>query len=171
MNIRLTRRTALLGALALPAAARAQGAVRLTLGHGAAPGNPRSLAAERMANALRERSGGRIELRVAGSAQLGDDAAMVTALRTGTLDISVNSQGATSSVLPELAALGLPFLFGSPAAAYRVVDGGAAFPPPTATCCAPLRRKPAPTSASCRWPQTPACWASSRATARSASTA
>ena len=48
---------------------------------------------------------------------------MLTALRTGTLDMSVNSQGASSAVLPELAALGLPFLFPSSAAAYKVVDG------------------------------------------------
>lgn len=121
-----TRRAVLLGAagtLAAPSVLRAQAPVRLTLGHGAAPGNPRSLAAERLAALLKERSNGRIEMRVAGSAQLGDDAAMLTALRTGTLDISVNSQGASSAVLPELAALGLPFLFPSAAAAYKVVDG------------------------------------------------
>jgi tripartite ATP-independent transporter DctP family solute receptor len=76
-----------------------------------------------MAALLRERSNGRIEMRVAGSAQLGDDAAMLTALRTGTLDMSVNSQGASSAVLPELAALGLPFLFPNAVAAYKVVDG------------------------------------------------
>ena len=126
MTITTTRRAALLGAaglLAAPGLVRAQGQVRLTLGHGAAPGNPRSVAAERFAATLRERSNGRIETHVAGSAQLGDDAAMVTALRTGTLDMSVNSQGASSAVLPELAALGLPFLFPDAAAAYRVVDG------------------------------------------------
>ncbi|MEN0073693.1 MAG: TRAP transporter substrate-binding protein [Paracraurococcus sp.] len=126
MNIRTTRRAALLGAaglLAMPGLLHAQGQLKLTLGHGAAPGNPRSLAAERMAALLKERSNGRIELRVAGSAQLGDDAAMLTALRTGTLDLSVNSQGAASAVLPELAALGLPFLFADATAAYGVVDG------------------------------------------------
>jgi TRAP-type transport system periplasmic protein len=126
MNIRTTRRAALLGAaglLAMPGLPRAQAQLKLTLGHGAAPGNPRSLAAERMAALLKERSNGRIELRVAGSAQLGDDAAMLTALRTGTLDLSVNSQGAASAVLPELAALGLPFLFADATAAYGVVDG------------------------------------------------
>ena len=104
-----TRRAILLGAastLAAPSIVRAQSQVRLTLGHGAAPGKPRSLAAERMAALLKERSNGRIEMRVAGSAQLGDDAAMLTALRTGTLDFSVNSQGASSAVLPERAALG-----------------------------------------------------------------
>ncbi|NOG69088.1 TRAP transporter substrate-binding protein [Roseicella sp. DB1501] len=126
MNIPTTRRAVLLGAaglLAMPGLLRAQGQLKLTLGHGAAPGNPRSLAAERMAALLKERSNGRIELRVAGSAQLGDDAAMLTALRTGTLDLSVNSQGAASAVLPELAALGLPFLFADATAAYGVVDG------------------------------------------------
>ena len=127
MTVRTTRRAVLLGvtgALATPSILRAQSPqVRLTLGHGAAPGNPRSVAADRMAALLRERSNGRIEMRVAGSAQLGDDAAMLTALRTGTLDMSVNSQGASSAVLPELAALGLPFLFPNAAAAYKVVDG------------------------------------------------
>ena len=48
---------------------------------------------------------------------------MLTALRTGTLDMSVNSQGASSAVLPELSALGLPFLFPNAASAFKVVDG------------------------------------------------
>src|SRR4051812_41235632 len=64
MNIAITRRAALLGAaglLATPAILRAQGQLRITLGHGAAPGNPRSLAAERLAALLKERSQGRIE--------------------------------------------------------------------------------------------------------------
>ena len=109
--------------IAAPAVLRAQGKVRLTLGHGAAPGNPRTVAAEQLATLLRERSNGRIEMRVAGSAQLGDDASMLTGMRTGTLDMSMNSQGASSAVLPELSALGLPFLFPNAAAAYKVVDG------------------------------------------------
>src|SRR3712207_969518 len=128
-NSGITPRVALLGAaagsgvIAAPAVLRAQSKVRLTLGHGAAPGNPRSLAAERFAELLRERSNGRIEMRVAGSAQLGDDASMLTGLRTGTLDMSVNAQGPISSVVPELAAFGLPFLFPTSQAAYRVIDG------------------------------------------------
>jgi TRAP-type transport system periplasmic protein len=126
--MRITRRAVLVGVsiggvLGAPAVLRAQGQVRLTLGHGTAPGNPRSLAADRMAAQLRERSQGRIEMRVAGSAQLGDDLAMLTGLRTGTLDMSANSQGPASGIVPELAALGLPFLFSNAAAAYKVMDG------------------------------------------------
>lgn len=73
-------------ALLLPALACAQ-AVKLTLGHGAAPDNPRHLASLKFAELVKARSAGRIEVQVAPSAQLGDDAAMVTALRTGALDL------------------------------------------------------------------------------------
>ncbi|MFC7478444.1 TRAP transporter substrate-binding protein [Dankookia sp. GCM10030260] len=126
--ITATRRTLLAaaaGTLAAPATLRAQGQVRLTLGHNAAAGNPRTIAADRMAQLLKERSNGRIDLRVAGAAQLGDDLAVLTGMRTGTVDMSVNSQGPISTVVPELAAFGLPFLFATSQAAYRVIDGTA----------------------------------------------
>ncbi|MBB5693848.1 TRAP transporter substrate-binding protein [Muricoccus pecuniae] len=124
----ITRRGALLGLaagglLAKPGVLRAQGQVRLTLGHGTAPGNPRTVAADHFASVVRGRSNGRIEVRVAGAAQLGDDLAMLTGLRTGTLDMSVNSQGPVSSVVPELATFGLPFLFATSSAAFRTIDG------------------------------------------------
>ncbi len=67
-------------ALAFPLAAQAQ-ATKLTLGHGAAPGNPRHEAAVKFAEVVKAKSAGRIEVQVAPSAQLGDDAAMVTAVR------------------------------------------------------------------------------------------
>ena len=76
---------------------------KLTLGHGAAPGNPRHEAAVLFAERVKAKTNGRIEIQVAHSAQLGDDAAMVTALRSGTLDMSANSQGAIANVVPEYA--------------------------------------------------------------------
>jgi tripartite ATP-independent transporter DctP family solute receptor len=96
---------------------------KLTLGHGAAPGNPRHEAAVHFANAVKQKSGGKIEVQVAPSAQLGDDAAMLTALRSGTLDMSANSQGAASTIVPEYAAFGMPFLFTDPAQAFKLLDG------------------------------------------------
>lgn len=110
------------GALFLPLAVQAQ-AVKLTLGHGAAPGNPRHEAAVKFAEALKAKTAGRIEVQVAPSAQLGDDAAMVTALRTGALDLSANSQGAVANAVPEYAAFGMPFLFSTAASAFRLLDG------------------------------------------------
>lgn len=122
----MQRRFLALAALALGAAtltaAHAQ-TTKLTLGHGAAPGNPRHEAAVKFADAVKARTGGRYEVQVAHSSQLGDDAAMVTALRSGTLDMSANSQGAVANVVPEYAALGLPFLFNDIQSAWKLLDG------------------------------------------------
>lgn len=115
-------RAALALAATLAFGAQAQ-TVKLTLGHGAAPDNPRHVAATKFADTVKARTGGRIEIQVAHSAQLGDDAAMVTALRSGTLDLSANSQGAVSSVVPEFSALGLPFLFSDVQKAWSLMDG------------------------------------------------
>ncbi len=117
---RATLVAALMGAGSL---AFAQAPVKLTLGHGAAPGNPRHEASVKFADLVKARSNGRIEVQVSPSAQLGDDAAMVTALRTGALDMSANSQGAVANVVPEYAAFGMPFLFADLPQAWRVLDG------------------------------------------------
>ena len=111
-----------LAAVAAAFGAQAQ-ATKLTLGHGAAPGNPRHEAAVLFAERVKAKTNGRIEIQVAHSAQLGDDAAMITALRSGTLDISANSQGAIANVVPEYAAIGLPFLFSDVQKAWQLLDG------------------------------------------------
>jgi tripartite ATP-independent transporter DctP family solute receptor len=128
MTMQLTRRHVLAGTasvLAAPAVLRrrALAATTLTLGHGAAPGNPRTLAAEAFAKLVNEKSEGRVTVNIAGSEQLGNDVAMLTSLRTGALDITANSQGAASGLVPELATLGLPFLFKDSTAAFKVLDG------------------------------------------------
>jgi TRAP-type transport system periplasmic protein len=118
------RRAALVAALfGASTIVLAQSVTKLTLGHGAAPGNPRHEASVKFADMVKTKSNGRIEVQVAPSAQLGDDAAMVTALRTGALDISANSQGAVANAVPEYAAYGMPFMFSSPAQAFKLLDG------------------------------------------------
>jgi TRAP-type transport system periplasmic protein len=128
MTMHTTRRRLLAGTslvLAAPAIIRrrALAATTLTLGHGAAPGNPRSVAAEEFAKLVEQKTNGNVTVNIAGSEQLGNDVAMLTSLRTGALDITANSQGAASGLVPELATLGLPFLFEDSAAAFRVLDG------------------------------------------------
>jgi len=119
----LIRRTVLATALLAASGFAAAQTVKLTLGHGAAPGNPRHEAAVKMAEVAKAKSNGRIEIQVAPSAQLGDDAAMVTALRTGALDLSANSQGAVANAVPEYAAFGMPFLFSSLEQVWKMLDG------------------------------------------------
>ena len=119
----LIRRTVLAAALLAAAGFASAQTIKFTLGHGAAPGNPRHEAAVKLAEVLKAKTNGRIEVQVAHSAQLGDDAAMVTALRTGALDMTANSQGAVSATVPEYAAYGMPFLFSSAAQAFKLLDG------------------------------------------------
>lgn len=116
------RRATVIAALAVAAPAFAQ-SVKLSLGHGAAPGNPRHEASVKFAEVVKAKTAGRVEVQVSPSAQLGDDAAMVTALRTGALDLSANSQGAVANVVPEYAAFGMPFLFANLGQAWKLLDG------------------------------------------------
>jgi tripartite ATP-independent transporter DctP family solute receptor len=117
-----------IGALILAALMSASGlvsaqTVKLILAHGNPPDNPRHIASLKFADTVKAKTGGRVEIQVAHSAQLGDDAAMITALRSGTLDFSANSQGAVSTVVPEFSALGMPFLFSDVQKAWSVMDG------------------------------------------------
>jgi tripartite ATP-independent transporter DctP family solute receptor len=50
---------------------------------------------------------------------------MLTSLRTGALDLTANSQGPAAGLVPEVAALGLPFLFVDNVAATKVLSGPA----------------------------------------------
>jgi tripartite ATP-independent transporter DctP family solute receptor len=119
-----TLAAAALAALALLGIPAAQAeTIKLSLGHGAAPGNPRHEASMKFAELVKAKTAGRVEVQVSPSAQLGDDAAMVTQLRTGALDLSANSQGAVAAVVPEYAAFGMPFLFSSLPQAWKLLDG------------------------------------------------
>lgn len=123
----LSRRTLLGAGLAMPAVLSlprgAQAQTVFSLGHNAAPTNPRHIACEKFAEIIKEKTGGRIAIRVAPSEQLGNEASLLTSLRTGAVDFTANSQGSTSALVPEIAALGLPFLFSTSEAAFKLVDG------------------------------------------------
>ncbi|MGE4371990.1 MAG: TRAP transporter substrate-binding protein [Xanthobacter sp.] len=97
----------------------------LRLAHNAAPGNPKSDASELFAKLVKEKTDGRVTVDVGGSAQYGDDTEALTSMRLGTLAFSANSQGTTSTIVPEFALLGLPFLFKDLPQAWQVMDGPA----------------------------------------------
>ncbi len=104
-------------------ATSAHAATNLVLGHGNSPNNPKSLAAAKFAEIVKEKSGGQVTISIEGAAKVGDDLAMVGALERGALDLSVNSQGTVATVVPELSALGLPYAFSTSAKAWEVLDG------------------------------------------------
>lgn len=113
----------LVSAALICATASVFGETRLTLGHVNAASNPKALAAAKFAEIVRDKSKGKITIAVEGAAKLGDEIAMISALMRGTLDFTINSQGAVATVVPDLAALGLPYAFSSSEKAWELMDG------------------------------------------------
>ena len=91
--------------------------------HGANPGNPRYVAAEEWGKVFTDCTGGADTVNVAPSATLGDDAEMLTSAQAGIIQVTANSQGAMSQIVPEVGLLGLPFLFKDLPSAWKVLDG------------------------------------------------
>lgn len=91
--------------------------------HGSNPGNPRFIAAETWAELFADCTGGAHSVNVAPSATMGDDAEMLTSAAAGVIQVTANSQGAMSQIVPEIGLLGLPFLFKDLPTAWAVLDG------------------------------------------------
>lgn len=118
----LTLSTAACGGGGDSAAGGGSGSPNLLLGHGADPGNPRSAAADAFAEQVSAAPEcGTVQ--VQGAEQLGSDKEMLQSVRAGTLDITANSQGPLAGFVPEVALIGLPFLFDDAEQAYEVLDG------------------------------------------------
>jgi tripartite ATP-independent transporter DctP family solute receptor len=89
--------------------------------HGANPGNPRYVAAEKWAELYAACSGDTVNH--APSATMGNDVEMLTSATAGVIQVTANSQGAMSQIVPEIGLLGLPFLFKDLPTAWAVLDG------------------------------------------------
>lgn len=112
-----------LAAAAITLCAGYANAQSFQVSHNAAAGNPKDVASLKFAELVEQKSGGRMTVSVGTAAQFGDDAETITNMRLGTIAFSANSQGTTSAVVPEIALLGLPFLFQSLDQAEAVMDG------------------------------------------------
>lgn len=110
----------LVTAALIPGTAQAQ---EIILGHGAAPTNPRHLAAKMFATLVDTCTNGAITVSVADSGTMGDDVELLTSTASGVIQLTANSQGATGQIVPEINAIGLPFLFADAPTAWRVLDG------------------------------------------------
>lgn len=108
----------LLGFTAAPAFA-----AEIVFAHGAHPGNPRYDAAEMFAALVQQYSNGEMTVNVASAETLGNDVEMLKSVKTGAIQITANSQGPFAQIVPEVGALGLPFLFKNLPQAWAVLDG------------------------------------------------
>lgn len=86
-------------------------------------GTPEEVSTETFLKEIKQKSGGRLNGQMYLNGQLGTSAAMVTAVEQGTIQMNYTDASFLSGPVPQLAALNLPFLFSSEAAAQRVYDG------------------------------------------------
>lgn len=104
-------------------AARAQATV-MRFGHPHPTSDSWQAASLAFAEKVKARTGGKIEIQVFPNGALGSDPQMISAVRGGTLDITLTGNPFFTGMAPQLNVLDLPFLFESRAHAGKVFDGG-----------------------------------------------
>lgn len=111
-------------ALMLPMAAQAEiHEQTLRFASAGSEGSPLVQGQRKFAEIVKEKSGGKIEVKVFPAGQLGGDMQAVSSLQGGVLQMSVMNAGLMASLAPDFALLDLPFLFESPKEADAVMDG------------------------------------------------
>ncbi len=95
----------------------------IKLGHVVPKTHPYNLGALRFAQLIKERTDGKIIVKVYPNRKLGDEKELIERLRSTSIDLAVISTGPLSGLLPKMGVLDLPFLFRSYGHAYHVLDG------------------------------------------------
>ena len=95
----------------------------LKLGHAVATTDGQHAAAVKLAELVKQRTNGDVEITVYPSNQLGNDAAMINGTRGGTIDLVSSGASNFNGIVANTAAMELPFVFRNAQHAYTVLDG------------------------------------------------
>lgn len=86
-------------------------------------GHPQEMGAQKFAELVAARSGGKIKVKLFPGGQLGGDVQTISAVQGGTIEVSVLNSGILQSLSKEFAVFDFPFLFANPQEADAVTDG------------------------------------------------
>jgi tripartite ATP-independent transporter DctP family solute receptor len=86
-------------------------------------GSPLVIGQRKFAEIVKEKSGGKIDVKVFPAGMLGGDMQSVSSLQGGLLQMSVMNAGLMASLAPDFALLDIPFLFENTKEADAVMDG------------------------------------------------
>ena len=95
----------------------------LKMGHAVNTTDGQHAAAVKMAELVKQRTNGDVEIAIFPANQLGNDGAMINFVRGGTIDIVSSGASNYNGIVSNTAALELPFVFRSAQHAYNVLDG------------------------------------------------
>ncbi len=117
--------TLLAGTMLAPIAGQAQDIQERTIRMSTAnnKGHPQVMGAERFAELVSEKSGGKITVKIFPGGVLGPDLQNFSAMQGGTLDMNVGNASLLAGNVKEFAIFDLPFLFHTREEAYAVMDG------------------------------------------------
>lgn len=114
---------AIVALAACPAIARAAPEMTLNLGFVGGTNAPEAIAMGQFADEIKEKTDGRIEIRLQGGGALGGDREVIEGVQLGTVDMTVVSTSIVVNFAPEFAIFDIPFLFRDFDHAQAVLDG------------------------------------------------
>ena len=97
--------------------------VVLKLGTETAVSHPETRGSQKLADIVREKSKGTLEIHVYDSAKIGSMKERTEGMRLGTVDISTSSVGFLATYIPVLGVFDLPYIYKDKAHEFRVFDG------------------------------------------------
>ncbi|MDM0014833.1 TRAP transporter substrate-binding protein [Variovorax sp. J22P168] len=115
--------TALFGAMTTSVSAQEIKERNLRFAFSLAKDHPFGVGAQKFADAVAQKSGGKMKVTLFPNAVLGSDPQNLSAIRGGTLDFTSMATGLVASINKEFTVFDLPFLFNSAQEAYAVADG------------------------------------------------
>ena len=95
----------------------------LKMGHAVNTPDGQHAAALKLAELVKQRTNGDVEITIFPSNQLGNDGAMINGVRGGTIDIVSSGASNYNGMVANTAAMELPFVFRNAQHAYNVLDG------------------------------------------------
>lgn len=84
--------------------------------------HPQGLGAKQFAEIVKQKSGGKLNVKLFAGGALGGDLQTVSALQGGTVEMTVLNAGLLASQVKEFAAMDIPFLFNNSKEAFAVMD-------------------------------------------------
>lgn len=81
------------------------------------------IAALKFKELIEEKTEGQYTIEIYPNATLGDERTLLEGMQIGTVDMGVITNGPVANFVEEIAVFELPFLFGTPEEAYKVLDG------------------------------------------------
>jgi TRAP-type transport system periplasmic protein len=85
--------------------------------------HPQGMGAQRFAELVEKKSGGKMKVKLFPAGVLGGDAAIISSLQGGTVDLTMVVPGSLSVAIKDFALFDLPFLFNNEKEADHVIDG------------------------------------------------